>query len=227
MSRNYHSLLNVLTPSYLPFQMQFEVASGVSKTITIPNTVGSSYTVNWGDGATTTESAGTISHTYNDGSNEDVTNPIVSIGAEDDTGPFTSFRFQNGGSKDDLLDVPQWGSIVFTTFNSMFAGCQNTSFQISATDAPTIIGTGTGRSMAYMFTSATYFNSNINHWDISNITGSGSFLRDMFNSATNFNQNLSSWNIQTTNLYGIFVGSGMSTENFTDTIGIVTGKHIS
>jgi len=59
---------------FFPFQMQFEVASGVSKTITIPSTVGSSYTVDWGDGATTTESTGTITHTYNDGNNTDVTN---------------------------------------------------------------------------------------------------------------------------------------------------------
>ena len=65
--------------------MQFDVTSGVSKTITIPGTVGSSYTVDWGDGATTTESTGTITHTYNDGNNTDVTNPTVSIGATGDT----------------------------------------------------------------------------------------------------------------------------------------------
>ena len=203
---------------FFPFQMQFEVASGVSKTITIPNTVGSSYTVDWGDGATTTETGGTITHTYNDGTYTDVTNPTVSIGAESDTGAFTTFAFNNGGSKDDLLDVPQWGSIVFTTFIQMFRGCQNTSFQISATDAPTIIGTGTSRTMSYMFFNADYFNSDISHWDISNITGAGSSVRDMFHSANNFNQNLSSWNIQTTSAYAMLASCGMSTENFTDTI---------
>jgi len=204
--------------TFRPFQMQFEVASGISKTITIPGTVGSSYTVDWGDGATTTETGGTITHTYNDGTYTDVTNPTISIGAESDTGAFTTFAFNNGGSKDDLLDVPQWGSIVFTTFIQMFRGCQNTSFQISATDAPTIIGTGSARSMAYMFFNADYFNSDISHWDMSNITGSGSTVRDMFNSADNFNQNLSSWNIQTTSAYAMLAVCGMSTENFTDTI---------
>jgi hypothetical protein len=207
-----------VTAAYSPFQMQFEVTSGVSKTITIPDTVGTSFTVDWGDGATTTETGGTISHTYNDGTNTDVTNPVVSIGAAGDTGPFTTFKFNNGGSKDDLLDVPQWGSIVFTTLAQMFQGCQNTSFQISATDAPTIIGTGTSRTMSYMFFNADYFNSDISHWDISNITGSGSSVRDMFHSADNFNQNLSSWNIQTTSAYAMLASNGMSTENFTDTI---------
>ena len=203
---------------FFPFQMQFEVASGTSKTITIPDTVGSSYTVDWGDGATTTETGGDISHTYNDGTNTDVTNPVVSIGAESDTGPFTTFKFNDAGSADDLLDVPQWGSIVFTTLVQMFKKCQNTSFQISATDAPKITSTGSSRSMAYMFNNADYFNSDISHWDISNITGSGSTVRDMFNSADNFNQNLSSWNIQTTSAYAMLGSNGMSTENFTDTI---------
>jgi len=197
---------------FRPFQMQFDTSGG--KTITIPNTVGSSFTVDWGDGNTTTETGGTISHTYASG----IPTSTVSIGAAGDSGPFTTFKFVDAGSADDLLDVPQWGSIVFTTLVNMFQGCQNTSFQISATDAPTIIGTGTGRSMAYMFYNADYFNSNINHWDISNITGSGSTVRDMFNSADNFNQNLSSWNIQATQAYGMLASCGMSTENFTDTI---------
>jgi len=209
---------NIVGILFQPFQMQFEVSSGVSKTITIPSTVGSSYTVDWGDGATTTETDGDITHTYNDGNNTDVTNPTVSIGAFGDSDAFTTFKFNNGGSKDDLLDVTQWGSIVFTTLVQMFQGCQNTSFQISATDAPTIIGTGTSRSMAYMFNNADYFNSDISHWDISNITGAGASIRDMFNSANNFNQNLSSWNIQETGAYGMFASNGMSTENFTDTI---------
>lgn len=111
-----------VTASYLPFQMQFEVTSGVSKTITIPATVGSSFTVDWGDGATTTETGGSISHTYNDGSNTDVTNPTVSIGAEGDTGAFTSFGFAYGGSASSLLDVPQWGDIVWSSFLLLLEG---------------------------------------------------------------------------------------------------------
>lgn len=168
--------------SFRPFQMQFEVAPGVSKTITIPNTVGSSYTVNWGDGATTTESTGTITHTYNDGNNTDVTNPTVSIGAEGDTGAFTSCRFANAGSKSDLLDISQWGDIVWSRMDVMFYGCNNTSFQISATDYPNISNISSA-GFNRMFQSATYFNSDIGHWDVSNCPK----FTQMFYYATNFN----------------------------------------
>jgi len=185
--------------TFRPFQMQFEVSiSGGSKTITIPRTVGTSYTVDWGDGATTTESAGDISHTYNDGTYTDVENPTVSIGAQGDSGAFTSFRFQNGGSKSDLLDVPQWGSIVWSDGQYMFQGCNNTSFQISATDYPDMSNV---TNLTYMFNGATYFNSNINHWDVSTITN----LFGLFRHATNYNQPLNSWDVSSaTNFERVF-----------------------
>ena len=125
------------------------------------------------------------------------------------------FKFVGGGSKSDLLDVPQWGSIVFDELTQMFQGCNNTSFQISATDAPTISNTGTPK-MANAFYGATYFNSDINHWDVSNITGSG---RDMFAGGIAFNQNLSSWVINTTNItYFFHGGTPMNGDSYTDTL---------
>jgi surface protein len=167
--------------TFRPFQMQFEVASGISKTITIPNTVGSSYTVDWGDETTTTESAGNISHTY-DGS---YPNPTVSIGAAGDSGPFTTFSFSGGGSRSDLLDVPQWGSIQFTSLYYMFSYCNNASFQISATDSPDLTN---ATSMSGTFNRST-FNSNINHWNVSTITT----MQNCFVRASSFNQPLNNW----------------------------------
>jgi len=174
-----------VTASYSPFQMQFEVASGASKTITIPGTVGSSYTVDWGDGTTTTESAGTITHTY-DGS---VPNPTVSIGAESDTGAFTSFAFVGGGSASDLLDVPQWGSIAWSNMASAFRGCNNSGFtSISATDTPNLSSV---TSIGQMFRSCTNLATinKINDWDVSNVTN----MAELFQSAPAFNQDLNSW----------------------------------
>ena len=211
--------------SFRSFQMQFEVASGVSKTITIPSTVGSSFTVDWGDGATTTETGGTISHTYNDGNNTDVTNPTVSIGAIGDSGAFTYFKFNNGGSKSDLIDVPQWGSIVWSNMSAMFYGCNNSNFTtITATDTPDLNNVtsflsafrittylqsinninnwdvSNVQNMGYMFNSSA-FNSDITSWDVSSATS----FSNTFNNATSFNQNLSSWDVSSaTNMSGMF-----------------------
>ena len=178
--------------TFRTFQMQFEVASGVSKTISIPGVYGTSFTVNWGDGFTETSTGGanrTISHTYNDGTYSDVTNPTVSIGAESDTGAFTSFAFIGGGSRADLLDIPQWGSIVWSgSVSNMFNGCNNVNFQISATDYPDLTNI---TDMSFMFFNATHFNSNINHWDVSTITN----MNGIFREADNFNQSLNSWDV--------------------------------
>ena len=199
-----------------PFKMQFAVTSGVEKTITIPGTVGSSFTVDWGDGSTTTETGGTISHTYNNGSNTDVTNPIVSIGAEDDTGSFTRLAFAAGGSASDVLDITQWGNISWSNMAAAFRGCNNSGFtSISATDIPdlssvtsigamfrscTNLATITNinnwdvsnvTNMAETWRAAPAFNEDLNSWDVSNVTS----MQETFSGASSFNGNISSWNV--------------------------------
>ena len=66
--------------------MQFDTSGG--KTITIPNTVGSSFTVDWGDTTVTTETGGDLSHTYALG----IPTSTVSIGAQGDTGALQIFN---------------------------------------------------------------------------------------------------------------------------------------
>ena len=122
--------------TFYPFQMQFEVANNAQTTITLGTTVGSNYTINWGDGATTTHNGGTPSHTYNDGNNSAVQNPIISIGAEGDSGPFTAIFMRSAPSRTLLMDIPQWGSIVWSNFQNSFRDCNNVNMQISATDGP-------------------------------------------------------------------------------------------
>jgi len=103
--------------TFRPFQMQFEVPSNTQRTITIKAVVGTSFTVDWGDGYTETSVGSNyrdISHTFNDVNNNSVTNPTISIGDGDDAGSFTSFRNANYDGDDFqiyLLDVPQWGGI--------------------------------------------------------------------------------------------------------------------
>ena len=185
-----------VTAAYSPLQLQFDTSGG--KTITIPGTVGSSFTVDWGDTTVTTETGGTISHTYASG----IATSTVSIGAQSDSGAFTKFAFNNSGSKSDLLDVPQWGSIAWTTFNSMFYGCNNINFQISATDYPDM---SNATDMQLMFFNATYFNSNIDHWNVSTITN----MNGTFREADNFNQSLNSWDVSNvTNFQNAFASLG-------------------
>jgi len=189
---------------FFPFQMQFEVAPNAEKTITIPDTVGSSYTVDWGDGTTTTETSGSISHTYNPGGVGTTENPTVSIGAEGDSGAFTSFAFANSGSKSDLIDIPQWGNIVWSNMVSMFRGCNNSNFTtISATDTPNLSGI---TSLAATFRNTTNLQNinNFNSWDVSNVTS----LLETFRSATSFNQSLNSWDVSNvTSMQDTFLGA--------------------
>ena len=187
-----------------PFKMQFAVASGVEKTISIPGIYGASFTIDWGDGFTETSTGGnnrTISHIYNDGTYTDVTNPIVSIGAEDDTGAFTRLAFANGGSKNDVLDVTQWGNIAWSSMENMFYGCNNTNFTtISATDTPDLSSV---TSTAVMFRNATNLQNvnNFDDWDTSNITA----MNKMFRGASSFNQYLNSWDVSNvTNMHELF-----------------------
>jgi surface protein len=176
-----------------------------SNQITLPltNTGTYNFEVDWGDGEThtiTTWDQAETTHTYAaDGVYE------VKI-----TGIVTEFRFQNAGDKNKLVDVIQWGGIVFSDVTNMFEGCSNLS--ISATDAPDL---SVATSMNNMFRSATNFNSDIGHWDTSNITSMfGTFvfasyfnqdiggwntsnvtdMGSMFGVATRFNQDISGWN---------------------------------
>ena len=177
---------------FFPFQMQFDTSGG--KTITIPNTVGSSFTVDWGDTTVTTETGGDISHTYDLG----IPTSTVSIGAQGDTGAFTSFQFSNSAlSKGDLLDIPQWGSINWSSVGNIFIYCNNPNFQISATDAPNLTNVN---SLGYSFYQST-LNSNINHWNVSSIGG----MSNTFARAYSFNQDLSSWDVSNvTNMLNMF-----------------------
>lgn len=184
--------------TFYPFQMQFEVANGVQTTITLGTTVGSNYTINWGDGATTTHNGGTPSHTYNDGNNSTVQNPIISIGAEGDSGPFTAIFMQNAPSRTLLMDIPQWGSIVWSNFQNSFRDCNNVNMQISATDGPDFSAQPNVELMLYQ---ARLNNSDISHWDVTPLTNLSGMLRKI----SNWNVSINNWDISNaTNLYALF-----------------------
>ena len=232
-----------VTAAYSPFQMQFDTSGG--KTITIPGTVGSSFTVDWGDGNTTTETGGTISHTYASG----LATSTVSIGAISDSGPLTSFAFNNSGSKNDLLDVAQWGDIEFSSFSSMFNTCSN--LDISATDTPDLSNctnyyrafyncgslTGTlsgvnwnwtfnGGSLIFneMFMRCELFNGDVSNWNISGATGLSAMFSCYGKQRGVFNRNLNSWDTSSvTNMSGMFYNQSFNGDIYNwDTSNVTT-----
>jgi len=173
--------------TFSPFQMKFDTNGG--KTIVIPGTIGSSFTVDWGDGTTTTETTYGISHTYASG----IATAIVSIGAAGDTGPFTGFNplYTSGGSANDLIDIVQWGSIAWTTFYRAFANTPNLG-NISATDTPDLSNVS---SMQLMFYSSSIGTANFNNWDISNVSD----IHQMFRNSPNYRGDMANWNFVNNN----------------------------
>ncbi len=176
----------------VPFMYKTEVASGVQTDTGIfrIKKTGGDLTIDWGDGATTTITAATnqntILHTYNDGTNTDVENPVVKIGAEGETGTLTEIYYQAGAITfaSELLEIQQWGT-KHSFFSLNFSNA--TQMQLTATDA--LITT----SLNSTFLNCTAFtgNSSMNSWDTSNVTTFNATFQNCFN----FNQDLYNWDV--------------------------------
>ena len=126
-------------------------------------------------------------------------------------GTFPSIHFNDGGDAQKLIEIRQWGTQVWTTFNSSFEGCSNLTLR--AIDIPDLSNVS---SMTQMFKGASIFNGDIGGWDVSdvgimigtfqdtdlfdadisswNITGCNS-INSMFRNAKAFNQDISGWSV--------------------------------
>jgi surface protein len=153
-----------------------EGTAGGATNVILSFATGSDVTIDWGDGSEIQAFTGAASHDYSTpgqytvevhGTINGFTNPLVE-------------------SQQQLKDVMQWGEVEFASAQAMFA--RRTGFVISASDGPTFLP---GASCAQMFYSATNFNSNINHWDTSNVVD----MTSMFLLAYAFNQPLAAWDV--------------------------------
>ncbi|WNB18553.1 BspA family leucine-rich repeat surface protein [Marivirga arenosa] len=102
------------------------------------------------------------------------------------SGDFNSIRIYSQGDEDKILNIEQWGDIVWNNLDYAFYDCYN--LECSATDIPNLTQT---TSLNSTFRKARKFNGLIGNWDVSNIDD----FYAMFSDASSFNQDLSDWEL--------------------------------
>ncbi|MFD2726726.1 BspA family leucine-rich repeat surface protein [Hyunsoonleella rubra] len=162
-----------------------------NESITIPTIgTGYNYDIDWENDGTFDDLGvtGNITHNY----------PNSGVHTIAIRGDFPRIYFNNGGSKNQILSIEQWGDIAWTSFNRAFFGCAN--LVINASDAPDLSNVN---DLSSMFRSCTSFNQSIDHWDVSNITS----IAAMFFDST-YNQPLNSWDVSNvTSMSNTFSGA--------------------
>ncbi len=103
------------------------------------------------------------------------------------TGDFPRINFNNGGDRLKLIEVSNWGDIVWSSMQNAFFGCNN--FIVTATDTPNL---GSVTNMSFIFGFASSFNGDIGGWDVSSVTN----MTNMFVNASTFNRDLSGWCVE-------------------------------
>ncbi|SMD32782.1 Por secretion system C-terminal sorting domain-containing protein [Reichenbachiella faecimaris] len=113
-----------------------------------------------------------------------------------------------GYTKAQLLDVVQWGDIVWLSMNRSFSDWPGTGF--SATDAPDLSQIET---MEVMFGGAEFFNDDLNHWDVSHVKN----MQGLFADATRFNSDISEWKVvSATNMRDMFIRASTFNQDISD-----------
>jgi len=159
------------------------------------------YDVDWGDGNTDTGQTDTTTHTYATAGTYDVS-----------VTPTNNCRifFNNGGDRQKLLDVKNWGTGVWTTFSGAFLGCSR--MDVTATDTPDLSIVTT---ISNMFRNCLIMvgNSSFENWDTSNINN----ISGAFRAAKLFNQNISSWD---TSNFNSLSNTFFDADSFNQPIGV-------
>lgn len=137
------------------------------------------YTVDWGDGTTTTETGHAV-HTYAEAGTHQVsisgTFPAIALGfySHDENDPLK------------LKSIEQWGDIAWESMYQAFDRCEN--MELLATDVPNLTNVS---SLENMFSNVTSLNADLSTWDVSNITD----MSNMFTNVSSLEVNISTWNV--------------------------------
>jgi surface protein len=166
--------------------------------ITIPGT--GSYMVGW-------EEVGNPSNTGNTSGTGSVTVQLPAAGIFKvwmDTG-LAEISFNNGGDRQKLLTIEQWGTGAWTSLAGAFRGCSNLTY--AASDVPDLSAL---TDVSYMFADCPGFNGNIGSWNVSTVQN----MSHMFSGASTFNQDIGSWNVlNVVDMSGMFKGDSAFNQN--------------
>ncbi|MEP0262670.1 BspA family leucine-rich repeat surface protein [Dokdonia sp.] len=196
-----------------PFITEWETTTS-NEIITFPITTNTgTLSIDWGDG--------TIENGLNNNPAHSYANPgTYTVQAY---GDISTVHFNDTGSKLNIIDITQWGTIKWSTMENAFKGCEN--LDVSATDAPNLTqvtnlsymffgceslegnssfndwNVSSVENMTYMFSGAELFNQPIGNWNVEQVTE----MTNMFFSALAFNQPIGNWNVgQVTDMYAMF-----------------------
>lgn len=175
--------------------------------ITLSESYNYNFTINWGDGNSETFDGNIteITHEYDISGVYDI---AIEIG---ESGSFPYIKIDDPKSRISIIEITQWGNIVWQSFTKSFRDCEN--LDITATDTPILSNVEQMNEAFWGCNSLLNENESISNWDISNVTDiSYIFLDtkidiplnwDLSNivrltsvfEQTNFNQDISDWNI--------------------------------
>jgi hypothetical protein len=166
--------------AYRPFITTWRTTAA-NETIEIPVTgVNHNYDIVTSDGQSFTGETGSKTITFPTAGDYD-----ISI-----SGDFPRIYFQNQGSYLKIIDIKQWGDIVWYSFRQSFHGCAN--LVGTYTDIPNVTNV---RDYYAAFYNASLFNGSVLNWPIHNVNSVT--MQYMLGNASNFDKSLASWDITT------------------------------
>ena len=187
------------TPTNLPKFISVWRTTTPNESITLPYYVAGNYSglINWGDGSTSANTYGNITHTYTFSGDYTVTISGVVEG-------WTFGLVEYETSRPKIISVTQWGPLIVlcSLGEGTFQECINLDLS-SVSDILNLNGITSTATMFYGCTSLTTIN-NVGLWDMSTVTST----QAMFLNATNFDDDISDWQMSQVHIaQGMFDGA--------------------